>query len=64
MTQAKQIINLLLLGNFYPVMYRSIQKRKRILIYGLVARYGPQTNYQRKRLIEIFDASIEMNEDS
>ena len=51
-TQAKRIINLLFLNNFYPVMsYRTSSKRKRkrrIIVYSLVTRYGPQTNCQRK----------------
>ena len=40
-TQAKRIINLLLLSNFYPVTHRRIQKWRRILVCGLVTRYGP-----------------------
>ena len=36
-TQAKQIINLLLLNNFYPTIYR------RVIVYDLVRRYGPQS---------------------
>ena len=30
-TQAKQIINLLLLSNFYPVTYRQIQETRQIV---------------------------------
>ena len=48
MTQAKQVINLLLLDNFYPVYqflsYRRVQKESDELLYTvLVARYGPQS---------------------
>ena len=32
-TQAKQIINLLLLNNFYPVIYRRVQKESDELLY-------------------------------
>ena len=44
-TRAKQIIDSLLLNNFYPVIiiHRRVQRRKpRIILYGSVARYGPQ----------------------
>ena len=36
--------NLLLLNNFYPVIYRRVQKENDELLYntGLVTRYGPQ----------------------
>ncbi|KAF3423979.1 hypothetical protein E2986_12756, partial [Frieseomelitta varia] len=48
----KQIINLLLLNNFYPVIsYRWVEKRKRrFIVYGSVTRYGPQSICQRKWL--------------
>ena len=45
-TQAKQIINLLLLNNFYPVIYDiRVQKEsdELLYIYGLVTLYGPQS---------------------
>ena len=42
-TQAKQIINLLLLNNFYPVISTSSKRKQRIIIHGLVTRYGPQS---------------------
>ena len=29
----------------------SSKRKRRIIAYGLVTRYGPQTNCQRKRLI-------------
>ena len=39
------MIGLLLFNNFYPVMsYEFKRKRKRrIIVYGSVARYGPRT---------------------
>ena len=42
--KAKQIINVSLLNNF------SARKR-RIIVHGLVTRYGPRTSCQRKGLI-------------
>ena len=39
-TQAKRIINLLLLNHFYPVIS---ERKRRIIVYGLVTRYGPQS---------------------
>ena len=52
-TQAKQIINLLLLNNFYPVVsYRRVQKKSdETVVYGLVTRYGPQSVARGKWLI-------------
>ncbi|KOX71901.1 hypothetical protein WN51_03046 [Melipona quadrifasciata] len=40
-----KMTNLLLLNNFYPVIsYRPVRKEKRrIVVYGLVTRYGPQS---------------------
>ena len=35
-------MNLLVISNFYPVIY-CIQRRRRIIVYGLVTRYGPQS---------------------
>ena len=36
--------NLLLLNNFYPVIVPTCSKRKRrIIVHGLVTRYGPQS---------------------
>ena len=46
-TQAKQIINLLLHNNnnFYPVLsHRRVQEESdELSVHGLVARYGPQS---------------------
>ena len=43
-TRAKQIIHLLLLNHFYPASYRRVSKESdELLLYGLVARYGPQS---------------------
>ena len=44
MTQAKQIIHLLIIiNNFYPViLYRRVEEESDEL-YGLVTRYGPQS---------------------
>ena len=52
--KAKQIINLLLLNNFYLVIsYRRVEKESDELLYTrLVTRYGPRTNSQRRRLTE------------
>ena len=45
--QVKQIINLLLLNNFYPMVSYDIDEFKRIAtnysIYSSVTRYGPQS---------------------
>ena len=41
----KQVINSLLLGHFYPMSLR----RRRTIVCGLVARYGPRTSYKRLR---------------
>ena len=41
--QAEQIINLLLLNNFYPVIMTGSKRKRRIIVYGLVSRYGPQS---------------------
>ena len=53
-TQAKQMINLSLLDNFYPVTsYRRVRKKKKetkLLYTVLVTRYGPQSVAQRKGL--------------
>ena len=38
--QAKGIINLLLFNNFYPV---SSKAKRRIVVYGSVTRYDPQS---------------------
>ena len=39
------MINLLLLNNFYPVtsLPTSSKRMRRIVVYGLVTRYGPQS---------------------
>ena len=44
-TQAKQIINLLLFNHFHSAMSypTSLKRRRRIVVYGSVARYGPQS---------------------
>ena len=43
-TQAKQIINLLLLNNLYlMISYRRVQKESDELYTVLVTRYGPQS---------------------
>ena len=46
-TRAKQVINLLLLDHFYPmVSQEQVQKKRKTTsycIYGLVTRYGPQS---------------------
>ena len=43
-TQAKQIINLLLLNNLLSSEYHMIstisKRKRRIIVYGLVTRYG------------------------
>ena len=64
-TQAKQMINLLLLSNFCPVMsFWQIQKDilTNYCLYTvcirLVTRYGPRTNCQRKRLTWCMLASV------
>ena len=43
--QAKQIINSLVLNHFYSVMSYPVRRRKKrwIIVYGLVNRYGPQS---------------------
>ena len=47
--KAKQIINALLLNSFYRVLsYRRLTRKRRIIVYGLVTRYGPSTSCQRK----------------
>ena len=60
-TEAKQIINLLFLSNnfyFYSDIVLTSAKRKRIIVYGLVTRYGPQISCQRKVNLEIAYLSI------
>ncbi|CAD1480804.1 unnamed protein product, partial [Heterotrigona itama] len=48
--KVKQIINLLLVNNFYPMIsYRRVEKESdEFIVYGLVTRYGPRTSRQRK----------------
>ena len=44
--RAKQIINLSLLNHFYPVISvtsTSLKRKRRIIVYGLVTRYGSQS---------------------
>ena len=60
--------SLLLLNNFYPVIsYRQVLKKKikqknrkrRIIEYGSVTRYGPRTSCQRKGLRAFSDTLVE-----
>ena len=39
----KQIVSLLLLNNFYPVISHQRAQKRRIIVYGSVTRYGPQS---------------------
>ena len=50
--QAKQMINLLLFNNFYPVIsYRRVRKKKKNKATNCsVTRYGPRASCQRKGL--------------
>ena len=43
-TQAKQMISSLLLNHFYPVISHrhEFKRKRRIIVYGSVARYGPR----------------------
>ena len=36
------MISLLLLNNFYPVVSFKGERKRRIVVYGSVARYGPR----------------------
>ena len=48
------MISLLLHNNFYPAIHTDELERKRkrrIIVYGSVTRYGPRTSCQRKGLI-------------
>ena len=44
------MINLLLLNNFYPVIYQKKKKATNCCIHGTVTRYGPRTSCQRRGL--------------
>ena len=46
-------INFDVLQIFHIIISTSL-KRKRIIVYGLVTRYGPRTSCQRKRLSVLF----------
>ena len=50
-TQAKQMINSLLLNNFDPVISTTWKRKQRIVVYGLVTRYGPQSVASARQLI-------------
>ena len=50
-TQAKQIINLLLLGNFYPVMLPINSEMRRIVVYEFGHSLWSAVSCQRKWLI-------------
>ncbi|KAF3424760.1 hypothetical protein E2986_10705 [Frieseomelitta varia] len=53
MAQAKQIINLLLLNNFYTDEFET--KATNYCIYGLVTRYGPQSVASARTNSQTFD---------
>ena len=54
-TRTKQMINLLLLNNFYIQWYHADEferkRKRRIIVYGSVTRYGPRTGCKRKESI-------------